>query len=69
MQAGSGRRVQCLKYLVLANMLMESKVDPFDSQEARPYKSDPEVGAVGGCSQEGWAVAAALPGYAFAPVP
>ena len=45
----SGRRVQCLKYLVLANMLMESKVDPFDSQEARPYKSDPEVG---GCS--GW---------------
>ena len=49
MQAGSGRRVQCLKYLVLANMLMESKVDPFDSQEARPYKSDPEVG---GCS--GW---------------
>lgn len=43
-QAGSGRRVQCLKYLVLANMLMESKVDPFDSQEARPYKSDPEVG-------------------------
>lgn len=37
------RRVQCLKYLVLANMLMESKVDPFDSQEARPYKNDPEV--------------------------
>ena len=32
------RRVQCLKYLVLASMLMESKVDPFDAQEAKPYK-------------------------------
>jgi COP9 signalosome complex subunit 2 len=32
-EAGSTRRVQCLKYLVLANMLMESAVDPFDSQE------------------------------------
>jgi COP9 signalosome complex subunit 2 len=45
-EAGSPRRVQCLKYLVLANMLMESEVDPFDSQEARPYKSDPEVSAM-----------------------
>ncbi|KAL4418667.1 hypothetical protein ABPG77_003585 [Micractinium sp. CCAP 211/92] len=27
-------------------MLMESRVDPFDSQEARPYKSDPEVSAM-----------------------
>ena len=26
------RRIQCLKYLVLANMLMESNVDPFDAQ-------------------------------------
>ncbi|GAB4820519.1 hypothetical protein N2152v2_007565 [Parachlorella kessleri] len=45
-EAGSVRRVQSLKYLVLANMLMESKVDPFDSQEARPYKNDPEVSAM-----------------------
>lgn len=45
-EAGSNRRVQCLKYLVLAYMLMESKVDPFDSQEARPYKSDAEVSAM-----------------------
>lgn len=37
------RRVQCLKYLVLANMLMESSVDPFDAQEAKPYKNDPQV--------------------------
>ncbi len=26
------RRIQCLKYLVLATMLMESDVDPFDAQ-------------------------------------
>lgn len=42
-EAGVARRVQCLKYVVLAYMLMESKVDPFDAQEARPYKQDPEI--------------------------
>ncbi|KAG5517214.1 hypothetical protein RHGRI_037839 [Rhododendron griersonianum] len=31
------------RYLVLVNMLMESKVTPLDSQEAKPYKNDPEV--------------------------
>ncbi|KAJ8766824.1 hypothetical protein K2173_008378 [Erythroxylum novogranatense] len=29
-EAGNQRRIQCLKYLVLANMLMESEVNPFD---------------------------------------
>ncbi|GFS37825.1 proteasome family protein [Actinidia rufa] len=42
-EAGNHRRIQCLKYLVLANMLMESEVNPFDGQEAKPYKNDPEV--------------------------
>jgi len=42
-EAGVARRVQCLKYLVLASMLMESKVDPFDAQEAKSYKQDPEI--------------------------
>ncbi|KAI8573309.1 hypothetical protein RHMOL_Rhmol01G0267500 [Rhododendron molle] len=42
-EAGNQRRIQCLKYLVLANMLMESEVNPFDGQEAKPYKNDPEV--------------------------
>jgi len=31
-EAGSARRVACLKYLVLATMLMGSDVDPFESQ-------------------------------------
>eukprot|EP00249_Psilotum_nudum_P017360 c26281_g1_i2 orf=253-1572(+) len=42
-EAGAHRRIQCLKYLVLANMLMESEVNPFDGQEAKPYKNDPEI--------------------------
>jgi COP9 signalosome complex subunit 2 len=45
-EAGNACRVRCLRYLVLANMLMESNVDPFDSQEARPYRNDPEVSAM-----------------------
>jgi COP9 signalosome complex subunit 2 len=45
-EAGSAARTRCLRYLVLTNMLMESQVDPFDSQEARPYRSDPEVAAM-----------------------
>ncbi|KVI12177.1 PCI/PINT associated module, partial [Cynara cardunculus var. scolymus] len=42
-EAGNQRRIQCLKYLVLANMLMQSEVNPFDGQEAKPYKNDPEI--------------------------
>eukprot|EP00246_Nothoceros_aenigmaticus_P012024 TRINITY_DN3540_c0_g1_i2.p1 TRINITY_DN3540_c0_g1~~TRINITY_DN3540_c0_g1_i2.p1 ORF type:complete len:441 (+),score=106.13 TRINITY_DN3540_c0_g1_i2:189-1511(+) len=42
-EAGTQRRIQCLKYLVLANMLMESEVNPFDGQEAKPYKNDSEI--------------------------
>ncbi|XP_076354622.1 COP9 signalosome complex subunit 2-like isoform X7 [Tachypleus tridentatus] len=42
-ESGSPRRTTCLKYLVLANMLMKSGINPFDSQEAKPYKNDPEV--------------------------
>ncbi|KAA0202102.1 hypothetical protein HAZT_HAZT003186 [Hyalella azteca] len=42
-ESGSFRRTTCLKYLVLANMLMKSGINPFDSQEAKPYKNDPEI--------------------------
>lgn len=34
-ESGSPRRTTCLKYLVLANMLMKSGINPFDSQEVR----------------------------------
>lgn len=35
-EAGSQQRMQVLKYLVLANMLMASDINPFDSQETKP---------------------------------
>jgi len=34
------------KYLVLANMLTGSAVNPFDSQETKPYKNDPQIKAM-----------------------
>ena len=33
-------------FLVLANMLMKSGINPFDSQEAKPYKNDNEIVAM-----------------------
>ncbi|KAI9915997.1 hypothetical protein PsorP6_007529 [Peronosclerospora sorghi] len=45
-EAGEPRRLQCLKYLVLANMLSESQVNVFDSQEAKPYENDKEIAAM-----------------------
>lgn len=42
-EAGSPRRISSLKYLVLSNMLSKSNINPFDSQEAKPYKNDPEI--------------------------
>eukprot|EP01114_Cavostelium_apophysatum_P003899 TRINITY_DN1403_c0_g1_i1.p1 TRINITY_DN1403_c0_g1~~TRINITY_DN1403_c0_g1_i1.p1 ORF type:complete len:472 (-),score=153.27 TRINITY_DN1403_c0_g1_i1:57-1397(-) len=42
-EAGSPNKIKCLKYLVLANMLMLSEINPFDSTEAKPYKNDAEI--------------------------
>lgn len=45
-EAGSPQRIQVLKYLVLAHMLMGSEIDPFDSQETKPYKNDRQIQAM-----------------------
>lgn len=45
-EAGSPQRIQVLKYLVLANMLTGSEVNPFDSQETKPYKNDSQIKAM-----------------------
>lgn len=45
-EAGDQSRLRCLKYLVLASMLHASSINPFDSQEARPYRDDPEIVAM-----------------------
>ncbi|TXT13292.1 hypothetical protein VHUM_00659 [Vanrija humicola] len=45
-EAGSPQRIQVLKYLVLTHMLMGSEINPFDSQETKPYKNDPQIVAM-----------------------
>jgi COP9 signalosome complex subunit 2 len=45
-EAGDVSRLRCLKYLVLASMLHASVINPFDSQEARPYRDDAEIVAM-----------------------
>ncbi|CAB1111636.1 unnamed protein product [Ectocarpus sp. CCAP 1310/34] len=45
-EAGDPERLQVLKYLVMASILHKSEIDPFDSQEAKPYKQDPEIVAM-----------------------
>ncbi|KAF2089985.1 PCI-domain-containing protein [Saccharata proteae CBS 121410] len=45
-EAGSLQRIQVLKYLVLTTMLTGSDINPFDSQETKPYKNDVRIAAM-----------------------
>ncbi|MCJ1308296.1 hypothetical protein MMC25_001949 [Agyrium rufum] len=45
-EAGSLQRIQVLKYLVLCTMLMKSDINPFESQETKPYKNDPRISSM-----------------------
>merc|ERR1712137_286068 len=45
-EAGSPRRIQCLKYMVLANLLSLSQINPFGAPETASYKSDPQIVAM-----------------------
>ena len=45
-EAGSMQRIQVLKYLVLTTMLTDSTINPFDSQETKPYRTDPRISAM-----------------------
>lgn len=45
-EAGSLKRIQVLKYLLLSTMLIKSNINPFDSQETKPYKTDPRISAM-----------------------
>ncbi|KAK9381701.1 PCI domain-containing protein [Kockiozyma suomiensis] len=46
-EAGSLQRIQVLKYLVLAVMLSNADdINPFESQETKPYKSNPQIAAM-----------------------
>jgi COP9 signalosome complex subunit 2 len=45
-EAGDVRRIQVLKYLLLTTMLTDDIINPFDSQEMKPYKNDPRITAM-----------------------
>jgi COP9 signalosome complex subunit 2 len=45
-EAGSLQRIQVLKYLLLTTMLTNSDISPFDSQETKPYRTDPRISAM-----------------------
>ncbi|KAI9822209.1 MAG: hypothetical protein M1826_000518 [Phylliscum demangeonii] len=45
-EAGSLQRIQVLKYLLLSTMLMRSSINPFDSQETKPYRNDSRIAAM-----------------------
>ncbi|KAJ2903283.1 COP9 signalosome complex subunit 2 [Zalerion maritima] len=45
-EAGSLQRIQVLKYLLLTTMLAKSEINPFDSQETKPYKTDSRIAAM-----------------------
>jgi hypothetical protein len=45
-ESGSHHKIRVLKYLILTAMLMRSTIDPLDSQEARPYRNDPDIVAM-----------------------
>lgn len=42
-EIGNPRAKTILKYVVFANILCNSDINPFDSQEAKVYKDDPEI--------------------------
>merc|ERR1712190_92672 len=46
-ETGNATRAKImLKYVVLANMLALSSINPFDSREAKVYQDDPEISAM-----------------------
>lgn len=42
-EVGNPRAKTILKYVVLASILSDSKINPFDSQEAKVFKDDSEI--------------------------
>jgi len=64
-EAGNGTKAkQCLKYVIVANMLSNGEQNPFDAREAKVYQKDPEIQVIGQlrqayekCDVQGFAVA------------
>lgn len=45
-EVGSDRAKQCLKYVVIANMIGQGSSNPFDAREAKVYQQLPEIDAM-----------------------
>eukprot|EP01083_Nonionella_stella_P068144 180732_1 len=45
-EIGHYRAKQCLKYVVVANMLSKNDANPFDAREAKVYEQDPEIQSI-----------------------
>mmetsp|Transcript_13638 Transcript_13638/g.18178 ORF Transcript_13638/g.18178 Transcript_13638/m.18178 type:complete len:451 (-) Transcript_13638:179-1531(-) len=45
-EAGNARAKLCLKYVVLANMLATSNINPFDGREAKAFQDETEIAAM-----------------------
>lgn len=45
-EAGNARAKDCLKYVVLANMLALSDINPFDAREAKAYQEEQQIAAM-----------------------
>lgn len=45
-EIGNHQATQCLKYVVIMNMLSGSAMNPFDSREAKVYQNNPEIEAI-----------------------
>lgn len=42
-EAGSPHRITCLKYVIVANMLAQSNINPMEAPETKAFKDDKEV--------------------------
>lgn len=45
-ESGNNKAKQILKYVVVASILDKSQINPFDNQEAKVYRDDPEISAM-----------------------
>eukprot|EP01097_Dermamoeba_algensis_P003889 TRINITY_DN2634_c0_g1_i1.p1 TRINITY_DN2634_c0_g1~~TRINITY_DN2634_c0_g1_i1.p1 ORF type:complete len:242 (-),score=75.76 TRINITY_DN2634_c0_g1_i1:184-909(-) len=42
-ESGDPLRIPCLRYIILANMLMGSKINPFDSPNTKNLRANPDI--------------------------
>lgn len=46
LDSGNNKAKQILKYVVICSILDKSQINPFENQEAKVYRDDPEIQAI-----------------------